>query len=164
MCAGIEPDYSWPSITSVSPATATPGTGITIFGVNFTNPVTVITRQLCTDVVASSDGYIIAYLPEASAWNSFTDFFLIQETVIVIDSQNRTSFLENGIQIQLDFIPSVGRFFSSYPGWAAGIIIGIVVIIGLIVLCGYFCCCKDKKKDKRKEVDQKLKKIKINRH
>jgi len=142
ICQDVEPDYSWPSITTLIPTSITPASTITIQGTNFTDPMTVIIRDYCTTVTVSSSTKLTAVLPPQAAWSSLSDLFQRQESVIVIDSQNRTAFLYQGLQIQLDTGASIIRFIQANPVWAALIIGGFVLIVVLLICCCYHCCCK----------------------
>jgi len=149
ICQGLPDDPNWPTITSISPDSGvSPGSTITVKGTKFTPGVKVIVRAFC-DVTYVSPTELTVKLPGEDAWNTFSDLFEKKETIVVIDSANRTGVLNQAVYVKLDIGKGLGRFLKYNPLWAALIFGGLALIIIGLCLCIYYCCCKDDDDEKK---------------
>jgi len=147
VCAGVEDDFTWPTVTRISPHKAKPGDNITIYGNHFdegSSLYVTLNKMECPNVEVISSTQLLVTLPNNDKFSSIVQMGLFSRrfSVVVTDEKGRTGQIKDVILIETTLDGSdIGSFFQRFGFTPA--LLSIVTVLILIILCVgciYWCC------------------------
>lgn len=163
-CVNADDDFTWPTVTRISPRKAKPGENITINGNHFnisnTTSLTVTIHVDCPYVYVQSNTELVVTLPPNEDFSSVMQMGLYSRrfSVVVKDEKGRTGHLKDALLIELQLDGSdIGLFFQDL-GLSPAVTAIIAVIFLLVICAGFiFWCCKSWKLMERQHGNNSVK-------